>query len=558
MENSKKEIKYFIYARRSQQKSDKEINVASIDSQIKEMQEMARRQGLKVVGIFQEAKSAKIPYKRAEFQKMVEQINKGKADGILCWKMDRLARNSIDEGTIKYLLQSGIIKNIKSSDRDWYPDDNVLLSSVEFGVATQYSRDLSKHIKRGLKARLEAGYRPSNAPIGYKNSQYHIKGKEQILDDEERFPLVRHLFDLMLSGNHNPLQLVRVADEIGLRTGSYQKYRNTKLSKNVIYKMLSNTFYYGEFEFPMNSGNWYKGNHTAMITKEEYDRIQFLLGRAGKAKPKTHSFSYTGLMKCAECGATITAEEKIKHQQNGNTHYYTYYHCTKRIDKRCSQKAVTETVLDEQLLNLLKRLEIPKLFHEWAIETLKAMHEDEKKDRNALLSIKQGQYDDVVKKLDRLLEVFLANQISHEDYSAKKSTLEQEKLNLKRFLDSIDQRIDEWIRKVESNLSFAEHARKTFEEAVEKNDKVKKKEILTAFGYNLFLKDRILDIQTEKPISFIIEASIIAKSISNKLEPPKSITAQRQIKQKYASSTLLCGYRESNPGLHIGSVSFYH
>jgi hypothetical protein len=101
-------------------------------------------------------------------------------------------------------------------------------------------------------------------------------------------------------------------------------------------------------------------------------------------------------------------------------------------------------------------------------------------------------------------------------------------------------RVNEWLEKIEGKLSFAEHARSTFEEALAKNDVFKKKEILTAFGYNLFLKDKILDIQTEKPVLLIEKATILAKSISNKLEPIKSVAVQRQIKQKYASSTLMC------------------
>src|SRR3989344_3282559 len=326
-------IRYVVYARRSIEKSDKEDNVVSIDSQIKELKELALKENLKIVGIFQETKSAKEPYKREQFQKMIEIIQKGKADGILCWKMDRLARNAVDEGTVKYLLQKEIIKNIKSTDRDWYSDDNSLLASVEFGVAPQYSRDLSKHIKRGLRARLESGFRPSIAPIGYKNSKYHEKGKEEILKDDERFPLMRKVFDLMLIGTYSVLELTRIANErLGLkrRFGDQKK----KISKSNMYRILTNPFYYGTFEFPEGSGNWYQGKHKPIITKEEYDRIQVLLGNASRPRPKKHIFAFTGLMKCAYCGAYITAEEKFKYQKNGNVHRYVYYHCTKRIDSK--------------------------------------------------------------------------------------------------------------------------------------------------------------------------------------------------------------------------------
>lgn len=540
--NTNSTIKYFLYARRSVEKSDKEDKVASIESQLSEMKDLAKRQGLKIVGIFQEAKSAKEPYVRVEFQKMIQQIQAGKADGVLCWKMDRLARNPVDEGTIKYLLQKGIIKNIKASDRDWYPDDNVLLASVEFGVATQYSRDLAKHIKRGLKAKVEGGHRPSIACIGYKNSRYHEKGKEEILVDEERFPLVRQLFDKMLTGTFSPLSIVKVADDIGLTMKWPRSPKYKKISKSNIYRIFTNPFYYGDFEYPEGSGNWYHGLHKPMITKEEYDKVQFLLGREGKPRPKSHVFAFTGLMKCGECGASITAEEKWKHQKNGNVHHYIYYHCTKRVNANCTQKAINEEELNAQILEFLKKVEVPNLFHQWAMEVLKKMHDEEKFSRNNVLNIKQRHYEEVVNKLDMLLELRMAGEVSAEDYQAKKSDLERQKTELKAALDSTDQRVDNWLQSAEKAMSFAERARRVFE----KGNVEAKRGILANLGYNHLLKDRILNIQAEKPLLIIGEAAKVAKSISDRLEPPKTLAMQRQIRQKYEESSLMWRWRESN------------
>ena len=161
-------------------------------------------------------------------------------------------------------------------------------------------------------------------------------------------------------------------------------------------------------------------------------------------------------------------------------------------------------------------------------------------------------------RLDRLLELRLAKEITSEDYSAKKSALEQEKINLKGVLDTIDERIDVWINKVEDALSFTEHARKEFEIAINEKSAEKKKKIFTVLGYNHLLKDKILNIQTENQILAVKEASILSKTIYSKLEPPKTIEKQQRIKQKYASSSLLCGIGESNACQRIGNPLFYH
>src|SRR3972149_7085393 len=99
-------MKYLIYARKSSEDGDRQI--LSIDSQINELKEIAKKRGAKIIGTLEESKSAKAPG-RLIFNQLITKIQSGKAYGILCWKLDRLARNPIDGGQISWLLQTGII-----------------------------------------------------------------------------------------------------------------------------------------------------------------------------------------------------------------------------------------------------------------------------------------------------------------------------------------------------------------------------------------------------------------------------------------------------------------
>src|SRR5260370_377005 len=104
-----------------------------------------------------------------------------------------------------------------------------------------------------------------------------------------------------------------------------------------------------------------------MITQEEYDRVQSLLGRKGKPRPKTHVFAFTGLIRCGWCGAMVTAEEKFKHQKNGNVHHYIYYHCTHNTNPACTQKSVELQELARQVDAILSIVTISEAFKNWAI-----------------------------------------------------------------------------------------------------------------------------------------------------------------------------------------------
>lgn len=533
MANNKDGLKIWVgYARRSIEKADNEERVASIEDQRQEIYNIAEKEGFHVTKVFEETKSGKTAGLRTEFNEMMKQIKAGKINSIICWKLNRLARNFLEGGQIIEYLQKGVIKEIRTHERKYLPTDNVMTVAVELGMANQYSIDLASDVRRGLYGQAKRGYRPTGAPIGYKNSRYHQKGKEEeILVDENTFPQVRKLFDLMLGNDHSRHQLFLISKKLNLSTGK-GKGKFKPLSKSQIYNVLTNTFYYGEFEYPRGSGKWYQGNHKPMITKEEYDKIQILLRSKGRPRPQTKVFAYTGLLKCGHCGSNVTAEQKNKIQKNGNIHQYTYYLCTRKGNHCCTAKAINGKMVDEEIEKMIKQIEIPRSFHDWAVETLKKMHEREKKDRNSTLYEKQRAYDEVVKWLDSLLDMKLDRKISDEDYEKKKADLEHKKNYLKGFLDNIDSRIDEWFKKIEKDFDFAESARLKFETATLEE----KRSILSSLSQNRIIKDGKITIELEEPLKLIGNALPEVKKITESPEPQEP----NDLKVRFDNSDLLC------------------
>src|SRR3989344_3569651 len=103
-------MKYFIYTRKSTDSEERQV--LSIEAQFSELKEFAAKEKLEIVASFQEAQTAKEPG-RTKFAEMLSFLQAGKADGIISWHPDRLARNSIDGGQIVYMLDTGKIKDLK-------------------------------------------------------------------------------------------------------------------------------------------------------------------------------------------------------------------------------------------------------------------------------------------------------------------------------------------------------------------------------------------------------------------------------------------------------------
>jgi site-specific DNA recombinase len=117
--------RYFLYARKSSESEDRQV--LSIDAQISEMQAIARREGFEIVETLAEARSAKTAENRPEFTRMLSRLERREVDGILCWRLNRLARNMREGGVIIDLLSSGVISEIITSEKRYKSGDSVAL-----------------------------------------------------------------------------------------------------------------------------------------------------------------------------------------------------------------------------------------------------------------------------------------------------------------------------------------------------------------------------------------------------------------------------------------------
>jgi site-specific DNA recombinase len=543
------EIRYFIYARKSSEDEDRQV--LSLDSQEKTLKELSDRYSLPIIKIFRESHSAKAPDKRPVFAEMIQAIKDGEAQGIVCWKLDRLARNPDEAGRIIGMLQRKEILHIKTQEKDYYPEDNSLLSYLEFGIANQYIRDLSNNVKRGLKTKLEMGWKPSRAPLGYLNSITREKGNNDIIPDPDRFHQVKQMWALMLAGNRSVSEIHEtICEDWKFKTRDTKRIVAKSLSLSMLYRIFTNPFYYGWFEYPKNSGNWFKGQHEPMVTEGEFNQLQALLGRyEGKAKSKTHDFAYTGIMSCGNCGAAITAEEKWKHHKNGNTHRYVYYHCTKRKDKNCKEKYIEERDLEMQINLMLTTFEISEQFKDWAIRFVNMPRKDQASQEKESATQKQRRISEITSQLEGMFLKYTSpanndgSLIPDAEYRTAKMKLEKEKASLEADFENTEAKEDELAQLSEKTFKFACYAKAEFNEGSLKD----KRGILLSLGSNFMLKDKILSIDLHTPWTVIAKKKEMIEKEISAVRTPAYVLTTTQIWNFASQFLTLRRRRDSNP-----------
>ncbi len=390
-------------------------------------------------------------------------------------------------------------------------------------MANQFIIDLSANTKRGMRKKVEDGWFPHKPPIGYLSNKHKLPNLPPIYKNPVMFTIVKTLWETIIRQRCTVVDLHKIAEDKGLRMPN-----GKPLCLSKFHELFRNPFFYGYFRW---KGDIYKGRHEAMISKEIFDQAQAILNGRSFTCAKHHVFSFTGLIRCGECGAAITAENKTKTQKNGNTHQYTYYRCTRQL-KPCSQKPIREDKLEEQIKAVLGTITIPASFHQWAIKQLKAEQETEVKDRELINSNQRKILDTCNKNINALLDMRIANEITPEEFVDKKALLLKEKHHYEELINDANRRVETWLARAEKLLNFAETAKVRFE----LGDLNKKHEILAALGSNLVLLDQKLVVSLTKPMELIQEVAPEVQELHSRLEPTQLVGPQRDLENLYSQN----------------------
>ncbi len=349
-------MRYCLYARKSTE--DDEKQALSIDSQIKEMLEMAKREELNVTEVRKESHSAKDSGQRPVYNQIILDIKKGMFNGILAWAPDRLSRNAGDLGSVVDLMDQGHLIEIRTHGQRFTNSPNEKFLLMILGSQAKLENDhKGENVKRGLRAKCEMGWRPGSAPLGYIHDRFALKGQKRIMIDPIRAPIIKEMFERVAyygASGRDLLDWLNGEAKFTTRTGK-------RIVLSGIYRILRDSFYCGKFEYPVGSGKWYKGSYDPIFNEELFNKAQGELIAPPKRCPGTLEFDFTRLITCGKCGSGICAEEKFKHQKNGNVHRYVYYHCTRGKDRNCKEKPLREEELLIQLLRIIDKIDINEI-----------------------------------------------------------------------------------------------------------------------------------------------------------------------------------------------------
>jgi len=331
--------------------TDYDADGYSIKAQREACLKKARELGAKVDREYVDRGESARTSDRTEFQRMVEDvIASGTIDYVIVHKLDRFARNRVDDAVMSMALTKAGARLVSCSENIDDTPSGALLHGIMASISEFYSKNLATEVKKGFEQKVKAGGTPTRAKLGYLNArELTADGRNiGIIEvDAERAPLIRLGFELYATGDYSFSTLIDVLAAKGLRTRPTRKHQGLPLTTSQIDRILKDPYYIGIVRY---KGIEYPGAHRPIVDEELFFRVQDIITAHSVSgdKRRLHHHWLKGTVYCGACGKRlIYTRAKNRH---GTT--YEYFYCVGRqhYDRSCQQGWMSVDVVEDAVI----------------------------------------------------------------------------------------------------------------------------------------------------------------------------------------------------------------
>lgn len=453
-----------IYARFSSHSQTEQ----SIEGQLRECYEYAKRQDLLVVAEYIDRALTGTTDKRPEFLRMIEDSKKKTFDYVLVYQLDRFARNRYDSANYKAKLKKNGVRVLSAKENITEDASGILIEGVLESMAEYYSAELSQKVKRGIRESYEKGYFIG----GYGLFVYDIVDKKWTINSYEA-DIVRDIFTRYKNGEKAKEIIARLNGQ-GIKTKA-----SSSFNMNSLVRIIRNEKYIGKVT---SHGTVYANVIPPIVDEELFYECNVIMDKH-KHKPRDSKseqpYILSGKLFCGFCGSLMTAEDGTSHTGK----VYHYYKCFNRKlhKEQCNKANITKERLEDLVFGKTVEYVLqPSIIDKLAAAVTEKFNESlQKSDTLALLEKEQKQ---VQKAIDGFLSAIAAGIVT-------KSTKEK-LLDLERQSDELESKIAVEkarqiqpldVEKVKAFLTY--FARKQYQSNEEKN------EFFNSFIYRVVLFD---------------------------------------------------------------------
>ena len=323
-------------------------NEQTIEGQIRECKKFAESKGFTILNTYiDRAKSGTTVEKRFDFQRMINDAEKGSFAYVIVYMFDRFARNLIDSMMFKNQLKNCGVKVISALEHIADDEGGEFYEMLLEWQGEKYSHRLSKRVKDGITTAIENGtFAGGNMIFGYTTEDTGKISKKgaikRVVIEEDKAAIIRYIFNEYANGIPKK-EIARAINQQGHRIN------DKPFNFRTFEKWLSNPKYMGEFSY---GGRVCNNVYPPIIDKDIFDKVKERLAQnqiySGSQTARV-PYLLTGKLKCGHCGTIMIADGGTS--RNGIQH--NYYICKTRLLRKCDKKREKKRLLEESIMNRL-------------------------------------------------------------------------------------------------------------------------------------------------------------------------------------------------------------
>ncbi len=459
----------------------------SLPAQVARLEKYCQNKGFEIVRSCSFDESA-YQIQRDTFDSIVDYILEQKEKIAVCFdKVDRLSRNVFDK-RISLLYERAICDKI---ELHFVSDGQIINSrlsatekfqfSISLGLAKYYSDAISDNVKRAQEQKLRKGEWLSKAPFGYKNITLDNGNTDIVVNDHNAY-IIKKVFELYAMGAYSmELLCKKIKADFGL-----------EWPKGYLGKLLKNPFYHGTM---IVKGKSYPHRYPPIISQMLFEQVQQVIAGFKKKRFKYAGlpFLYRGLIRCADCGLSVSPERHKK---------YAYYRCTEYRGKH-GAKWIKEEQITEQLGQVFKSLQMPQDILDQIVSTLKDTHKQKISFHNSQFDKLTKEQKELTRMMDNLYLDKLKGKIGDEQYDRFYESFTTKKDDISLRLNQLQEAEDNYYVTAKYILELSQRAYDLFMSS----EVEEKRQLLKLVFLNVRMKDKKLVWDAQKPFDVMINAT---------------------------------------------------
>ena len=300
-----------------------------------------------VIAEFIDAGESARSARRPELQRMLTFVGEQRVDFTIVRKVDRLARNRVDDVEINVALTAARSQLVSCSENIDETPSGMLLHGIMSSIAEFYSLNLATESRKGMLQKAKNGGTPGMVPFGYLNTRQRTDDGHEIrtvVTDPERAPYVKWLFECYATGEWTTSTLRDELERRNVTSLTRPSKNSAPLATSHIATILKNRYYLGLVSF---EGIEYPGKHEQLISEQLFERVQDVrrARHQSREKPRVRTHYLKGTIYCGQCGEPLSLEMV----RNRTGKYYTYFYCLGRQKQRngCELRALPVDLVEQ-------------------------------------------------------------------------------------------------------------------------------------------------------------------------------------------------------------------